>query len=198
MPFWRGSFPLGKMRRQSVAWPILFSRGTLIANRLLYMANLHFCAPLWFVRLKKDGVLPICCRWICKYYLQYLHQANVERQDAFLAGRPEIVTKLRDLEVPVILLKGAATLCDDLYQDAGARMMGDLDFLVKTQHIEPVKNLLWQLGYDQQADCFGTSGFFDSNRPHHLPRYLKPGHPRPWKFIFKPPRVRPIECCQPT
>ena len=26
---------------------------------LLYMANLHFCSPLWFVRLRKDGLLPL-------------------------------------------------------------------------------------------------------------------------------------------
>ncbi len=131
----------------------IIQQGNVDWGRLLYMANLHFCAPLWFVRLQEDGLLPMLPSDL-QSYLQHLHQANAERQDTFRLAAVEIVSHLQDLEVPVILLKGAATFCDDLYEDAGARMMGDLDFLVKTQHIEPVKNLLWQLGYDELAGWY--------------------------------------------
>ncbi|MCB2148558.1 MAG: nucleotidyltransferase family protein [Deltaproteobacteria bacterium] len=151
-------------------------KGSLNWGRILFMANLHFCAPLWFVNLRKDGFLPLLPKEL-QSYLLHLHQANMERQDALRKAAKEIISNLNHIEIPVILLKGAATFCDDLYEDAGARMMGDLDFLVKVRHIEPVKNLLRQLGYDAQADCFGTSGFFDSSLPHHLPRYLKSGTP---------------------
>jgi hypothetical protein len=144
-------------------------------GRLLYMANLHFCAPLWFASLLKDGLLPLLPLDL-QTYLMHLHQANTERQDAFRKAAIEIVSILEDIDVPVILLKGVATFCDDLYQDPGARMMGDLDFLVKVQHIEQVRDVLLQHGYNEQADCFGnSSGFFNSNAPHHLPRFVKPG-----------------------
>jgi len=146
-------------------------------GRLLYMANLHFCAALWFVSLRKDGLLPLLPLDL-QTYLKHLHQANTERQDAFRKAAIEIVSILDDIDVPLILLKGVATFCDDLYQDPGARMMGDLDFLVKVQHIEQVRNILLRHGYDEQADCFGnSSGFFNSNAPHHLPRFVKPGTP---------------------
>ena len=146
-------------------------------GRLLYMANLHFCAPLWFASLQKDGLLPLLPLDL-QTYLMHLHQANTERQDAFRRAAIEIISILDDIDVPVILLKGVATFCDDLYQDPGARMMGDLDFLIKAQHIEQVGSILLQYGYNEQADCFGkSSGFFNSNAPHHLPRFFKPGTP---------------------
>lgn len=144
-------------------------------GRLLYIANLHFCAPLWFASLRKDGLLPLLPLDL-QTYLMHLHQANTERQDAFRRAAIEIISILDDIDVPVILLKGVATFCDDLYQDPGARMMGDLDFLVRAQHIEQVRNILLRHGYDEQGDCFGkSSGFFNSNSPHHLPRFVKPG-----------------------
>lgn len=146
-------------------------------GRLLYMANLHYCAPLWFCSLKKDGLFPLLPSDL-QVYLEYLYQANLERQDAFRQAIIEIVSNAHDMEIPVILLKGATTLCDDLYEDNGARMMGDIDLLVKIEHIEPAKKIMWQLGYEEQADCFGKSvGISGSSSPHHLPRYLKPGTP---------------------
>jgi hypothetical protein len=156
----------GLVRREKIDW-----------RRLLYMANLHFCAPLWFSRLKRDGLLPLLPPEL-QIYLEHLHQANSERQENLRQSLLEIVSNLQDIEVPVILLKGAAVFCDELYDDPGARMMGDLDLLVNNRHIEPVRDLLLALGYEGQADCFSkSSGFFGSNAPHHLPRYLKSGTP---------------------
>lgn len=146
-------------------------------GRLLYMANLHYCAPLWFCSLQKDGLLALLPSDL-QVYLEHLYQANLERQGAFRQAIIEIVSNAHEMKIPVILLKGATTLCDDLYEDNGARMMGDIDLLVKTQHIEPAKKIMWQLGYEEQADCFGKSvGISGSSSPHHLPRYLKPGTP---------------------
>lgn len=144
---------------------------------LLYMANLHCCAPLWFSILQKDCLLPSLPQDL-QIYLKYLHQANLERQETFQQALKEILSKTHDKGIPVIVLKGAATFCDDLYNDKGARMMGDIDLLVKTQQIEPVKEIMRQLGYYEQEDCFGESvGIVGSSLPHHLPRYLKPGTP---------------------
>ena len=152
-------------------------KGNTNWKSLLYMANLHFCAPLWFVRLREDGLLALLPDDL-QEYLHHLHQANIERNEAFQSAIKEIYSKLECLEIPAILLKGGATLCDNLYQDLGARMMGDIDLLVKTQHAEPVRNLLLQLGYEEQPDCFtGFLGYFNTYTAHHLPRQLKPGTP---------------------
>jgi len=97
-------------------------------KNLLYLANLHFCTPLWFVRLRKDGLISLLPQDL-QTYLQHLHQANVERNEAFCEAIKEIHPKLREHGIPAILLKGAASFCDDLYGDVGARMMGDIDIL---------------------------------------------------------------------
>jgi hypothetical protein len=165
-----------KCRETVNALANVIRQNTIDWGSLLYMANLHFCAPLWFVRLQQDGLLSLLPLDL-QTYLDHLHQANAERQETFRQAAIEIVSNLHDLEVPVILLKGVATLCDDLYADPGARMMGDMDFLVQKQHIQAVKNLLAHLGYDEQVDSFGPPGYFNSSSPHHLPRYLKTGTP---------------------
>jgi hypothetical protein len=129
------------------------------------------------VRLREDGLLALLPNDL-QEYLHHLYQANIERNEAFQSAIKEIYSKLECLEIPAILLKGGATLCDNLYQDLGARMMGDIDLLVKTQHADPVRNLLLQLGYEEQPDCFtGFLGYFNTYTAHHLPRQLKPGTP---------------------
>ena len=41
---------------------------------LLFIANLHFCSPLWFVRLREDGLLPLLPNDLETYFL-ILHRA---------------------------------------------------------------------------------------------------------------------------
>jgi hypothetical protein len=153
-------------------------KGNMNWKSLLYMANLHFCAPLWFVRMREDGLLSLLPNDL-REYLHHLHQANIERNTAFQFAIQELYSELECSDIPAILLKGGATLCDDLYQDLGARMMGDIDLLVKTEHTEFVRNLFMQLGYKEQPDCFARAflGYFNTYIPHHLPRQLKPGTP---------------------
>ena len=159
-------------------------------GRLLFMANLHFCAPLWFCRLQKDGLLPLLPSDL-QIYLKHLYQANLKRQDAFRQAIIEIVSSAHNMEIPIILLKGATTFCDNLYEDNGARMMGDIDLLVKKQHIESAKKIMWELGYEEQPDSFGKSvGIYGSRTPHHLPRYLKLETPVAVEIHFQTARAQ--------
>lgn len=142
---------------------------------LLHMANLHRCTPLWFVRLRDDGLLSLLPSDL-QAYLKHLHQANVERNEVLREATIEILSELEALRIPTILLKGAATFCDDLYGDSGARMMADVDLLVKPEDSGSVRKRLLQRGYEELPDCFGGSiGYFNAYAPHHLPPFVKPG-----------------------
>jgi len=155
---------------------------------LLYMANVHLCTPLWWVCLQKDGLLPLLSPDL-QVYLGHLHRANVERNEALRKATKEILSKLKEFNIPAVLLKGAATFCDDLYEDLGARMMVDIDLLVKPQHSELVRNWLLRLGYLEDTDGFGQSvGYFNSYAPHHLPRFQKPGTPVAIEVHFRTAR----------
>jgi len=177
---WKDAETLGALaesiRQANVDW-----------ESVLYVANVHLCTPLWLVRLRKDGLLPLLPSDL-QAYLVHLHRANVERNDAFRNTGMEIVYGLRDLDIPVILLKGAATFCDDLYGDPGARMMVDIDVLVKPEHAEPVQEWLLRSGYYEPPDERGSSGYFDAYSPHHLPRLLRPGTPVAVEVHFRTAR----------
>jgi hypothetical protein len=144
---------------------------------LLYRANLHFCTPLWYVRLRQKGILQLLPGEL-KEYLSLLHQANIERNNAFRLALDEMLRAFKVQGIRTLLLKGAATLCDDLYEDPGARMMGDLDILIDPQFSEQAQATMLGLGYEQEThhedrEIKGFSG----NRHHHLPRFSKPGTP---------------------
>ena len=174
---------------------------------LLRQANLHFCTPLWYVRMRQDGLLPLLPPEL-QEYLRLLHAANLERNQAFREALKEQLLMLHQLEVPAVLLKGAATFCDDLYGDPGARMMGDIDLLVAPSHIEKVRQALTALGYrefpDPAPEC---PEYAPAYRSQHLSRLHKPGTPVAVEVHFKvgrgqDGRVLPAEmaweCSQPT
>jgi hypothetical protein len=118
---------------------------------LLYMANLQLCTPLWYVQLKRDGLLALLPEEL-QEYLAALHQANVERNAELRAGLEELLQLLASVGIDALLLKGAATFCDDLYADPGARIMGDLDILVERARAEEARDLLLGIGYEEILD----------------------------------------------
>ena len=52
---------------------------------LVYQANLQMCSPLWFVRLKQDGLLQYLPEDL-QEYLQFLYDANTERNEKLKNG----------------------------------------------------------------------------------------------------------------
>jgi hypothetical protein len=160
-------------------------------GRLLHMANLHFCSPLLFVMLRKDGLLPLLSIDL-QTYLKHLHAANIERQETFRQATTSITNNFLDVGIPTILLKGASNFCDDLYRDLGARMMSDVDLLVKAKHIEKARNIMIGMGYREQVEC--------KNPPHHLPRFIKLGSLADVEIHFRAAngqagRVLPTKLC---
>ena len=63
-----------------------------------------------------------------------------------LENLAQLVQKLKDKKIPVIILKGAA-LCETVYPHAGMRSFCDLDILIQRKHIQEAKGLLELLGY---------------------------------------------------
>lgn len=152
-------------------------------NQLLVQANLHFCTPLWYARLRQSGLL-IELPMDLQEYLRVLHQANTERAFAFRQALRDLLQTMQEMNIPTLLLKGAATFCDDLYEDAGARMMGDLDILVDESDVERVRERLIRWGYTSLAQE-DIVEFSPGYQPHHLPRMIKPGSPVALEIHFK-------------
>lgn len=115
-------------------------------RQIAQLAADHFLTPALWVSLSRKGLradLPEDAR----DFLQYVHALNVERNKSIKAQVLQIASRLNQVGVEPILLKGAVHLFDSAYGDFGARMMRDVDILVSDDEIEQVLEVLAQLGY---------------------------------------------------
>ena len=87
----------------------------------------------------------------------------------------QVLSRLAAVDIPVIVLKGAA-LSELVYGDIGLRRMADLDLLVRMEHAERVVALL------------NAAGYRDAARPE-----LRPGFNRRFKAEYELMTPQPFE-----
>jgi hypothetical protein len=82
----------------------------------------------------------------------------------------QILNALREKAIPVIVMKGAY-LAQDIYDDFALRSMGDVDILVKKDHLLDVNQILLALGYRLELE-YGDWSYYLANHYHFL--YVSP------------------------
>ncbi|MHB8765321.1 MAG: nucleotidyltransferase domain-containing protein [Deferrisomatales bacterium] len=148
--------------------------GAVPWEHLLSLANRHVCTPLWYVRLRDDGLLAEVPAELAEY-LAALHAANRQRNQALRAGLEEVLGRLAGRGIAAVLLKGAATFCDDLYGDLGARIMGDVDLLIEPARAREARDALVEVGYRFDPADEPDPVKFPLYTHHHLPPLFRPG-----------------------
>jgi len=146
----------------------LIKNGAVQWEQILFQANNNLCSPLWYVCLRNDGLVDLLPDEL-KKYLQHLYEANWERNLFFEDALLELDKKFNAHNIPFILLKGGAALCDNLYNDSGARLLQDLDILIKPCNAEDAWQILAKSGYEEipnQGRNF--DGLPTDTRHHHL------------------------------
>jgi hypothetical protein len=144
--------------------------GQLSWEAVVNLANNQLVTPAVWVAIKRKGLteeLPGDLR----YYLDELHQLNVERNAHLQAQLLEAVQKLNSVNVSPVLLKGAMHLVTDMYGDPGARIMSDIDLLVPENEIKKCMAALQELGYrirEEKLDDY-------PEHHHHCPPLFRPG-----------------------
>jgi hypothetical protein len=134
------------------------------------------CTPLWYIQLKKDNFLPLLPYDLAEY-LEHLYEMNVERNNSLQDGLEEILKLFNQNGIDTILLKGAATFCDHLYEP-GARFMGDLDILVPPDKVLLSQELITSLGYVPVSEPELDKNKLPIDiRKHHIVRHIKSGTP---------------------
>lgn len=100
-------------------------------------------------------------------YLGHLDAANVERNHTLRGEAVELARRLSRSRIHPLFLKGAAMLlqCRDVADTA--RMMGDIDLLIRPDEVPVVVEILGDLGYEQ---------IDRSARGHSPGNYWKPGN----------------------
>ncbi len=154
-------------------------------EKLLYQANIQMCTPLWYTQLKKDDLLSYLPEELSEY-LAELYQANLERNQQLKSGLVHLLSKLNAASINTLLIKGAATFCDQLFAAPGSRFMGDLDILVPKDKVEQSRAILIDLGYQEIPNKGMKKDEQPTDERHHqLPRYYIPGTPIVVEIHFK-------------
>lgn len=142
---------------------------------LLLQANIQMCTPLWYSRLEQDNLLQYLPEDF-QQYLQVIYDANTERNAELKSGLTELLSEFEKVEIESILLKGAATFVDNLYDSPGARVMSDMDILVPIGKIKAAESILEKLKY---VEILNEDKELDSHpikEPHHhINVRIKPG-----------------------
>lgn len=167
---WKKPDEVGLLRK-------LIRNGLMPWEQLLFQANINLCTPLWFVCLKKDGLLDLLPDELHQY-LHALFETNKDRNKAFRYALLELHKKLTENNTPFILLKGGGALCENLYDDLGARLLQDLDILVKPGMERQVLGILTKINYEEILNPGREfEGIPTDSRHQHLNTLRKPKTP---------------------
>lgn len=98
---------------------------------------------LRFEELGLSGIVPTLVERHCHAVLRL----NRSRNARLRAEAVELALELNRIDVVPLFLKGGAGLLSGLYDDPGARIMGDLDVLVPNDRARDCERLLSELGY---------------------------------------------------
>lgn len=131
----------------------------------LALANAHLVAPGIHANLLEAGRLGDLPADV-RDYLELLHRCNKERNVALRRQALELIGGLRRAGVPLVLLKGAASLFLDLYRDSAARILRDIDVLIPRRAAEQAFDVLRDLGYEVETRYpAGHHAYADFTRP---------------------------------
>ena len=87
---------------------------------------------------------------------------NLAKNAAFQTVAAEILQKLAEKGIPVVLLKGIS-LINNIYEDISLRPMSDLDFMVPTENFFDAWNILNAKSIQMKRNDYKTG--------HHLPGF---------------------------
>ena len=131
----------------------------------------HLILPVMYLKFHAHELLSFLPNGLAEF-LKEIYELNLSRNQQILNQLHEITKILNQNGIYPTLLKGAGNLVDQLYDNPGERIMGDIDLLVPQNDYLPAARLLEKDGYSYTAH-FMT----DIKHSKHYPRLSKPGVP---------------------
>jgi hypothetical protein len=105
-----------------------------------------------------------------RVYLALLYERNVQRNSRLLNQLKEAVTCLNSADIEPVVMKGAAILLAQKQGEIGARILTDLDVLVRPADMSGAIRALRRIGYEIRVAV--GSGSWPGNPKFHLPAVL--------------------------
>jgi len=142
--------------------------------QLIAIANSNYMIPLLYMALQKNCLYDDILDEQLKEYLYTIYTFNYERNKQILQQLDDLVSTLSPLGITPLLLKGSAVLCENDYDDLGARSLTDIDILIKEDALKNAFNALVANGYHftREEDKRTLTKDF-----HHIEPISKEGYP---------------------
>jgi hypothetical protein len=165
-------------------WPAFLDLCALLAPRAIASEPLHDWDWKLIVRLASDHmVAPAVWRSIkgrgfvaneAKVHFHLVHKKNAERNAVIFDALTEAVSRLQEIGIKPILLKGAASLASGLYADPSERILTDVDLLVSSRQIGAAKVALCGMGYTVYSPPDLPPPRWARPRKHHIDPLIHP------------------------
>ena len=103
-------------------------------------------------------------------HMEKITALNRERNKKIIDQAKELNDLLLEHNITPIFIKGTGNLLEELYEDIGERMVGDIDFIFSKEEYPKAIELLTNDGYSRM---YNTDYIFPGHR--HYPRLVKEG-----------------------
>ena len=140
-------------------------------DNFVSLCSNHLILPVMYLKFKVHDILAYLPKELSQF-LNEIYQLNLIRNHQIQKQLHEITKLLNENGIYPTVLKGAGNLADQLYNDMGERMIGDIDLLVHEEDYLPAAHLLEKDGYTASIKVFT-----DIESAKHYPRLWKAGVP---------------------
>lgn len=137
-------------------------------DAIVVVASKHLVLPAVYCRLQQRSLLE-CLPDDLYAYLKELTALNRIRNQTLMEEARVISKLFTKNDINFVFIKGIAIMAGNYYNDYGERMIGDIDILVSSEHLERAFELLTSEGYTKTIEFN-----YDVKNYRHLPRQISP------------------------
>jgi hypothetical protein len=125
----------------------------------------HYVFPAIYYNLKRANFLHYLPEDLV-FYMKHITDLNRDRNQQIIEQAKEINTLLLNNNITPIFLKGTGNILEDLYEDIGERMVGDIDFIVSKEDFKNTIEIL-------KKEKYNTNNEVHLDFHWHYPRLVK-------------------------
>jgi len=131
--------------RESLRKP--FQEEHIAWENVVKVSSEHLMTPALYWALSKKGLLEALPDDGLVPYLEWIWEANRDRNQRILDQVQTIARQLNQVDIEPLLMKGVASLITGIYEEIGIRMMTDIDLLVPKDKLMTSVAALENIGY---------------------------------------------------
>ena len=133
-------------------------------DKIVKLASKHLLLPVLYSKLKKRGYISRIPVELTKY-LGEIYEINKNRNRILLEEISDLSNVLNKMNINHVFIKGSALLLNNIFENLGDRMVGDIDILVSKKDFKRCYEFFENIGYCKKKEDSNFERF-----ARHYPR----------------------------